>query len=216
MLKAIVFDLDGTLTVLTLPLEAMRRDAKKYYIDMGLPSELLEPADGISSSTAKAKAYFISQGTTETEWDDMEVDVDKILSNHENSSAREARLIDGVLPALKHIRECGIKTAILTNNSRPAVDIILERIPLANFFEIIQTRHESPTPKPYPGGLWHIYVGDAIIDATAAKRAELEFWGVATGETKLEALEEAGASIVVNSVSDLMPIIDERINKTSS
>ncbi|MHA1936260.1 MAG: HAD family hydrolase, partial [Candidatus Thorarchaeota archaeon] len=60
------------------------------------------------------------------------------------------------------------------------------------------------------------YVGDAIIDATAAKRAELEFWGVATGETKLEALEEAGASFVVNSVSDLLPIIDERINKTSS
>jgi phosphoglycolate phosphatase len=228
MLKAIVFDLDGTLTVLTLPLEAMRRDAKKYYIDMGLPPELLEPADGISSSTAKAKAYFISQGTTESEWEDMEVDVDKILSNHENSSAREARLIDGVLPTLEHIRECGIKTAILTNNSRPAVDIILEKIPLTNFFEIIQTRHESPTPKPYPGGLWHIvnrlgveidetvYVGDAIIDATAAKRAELEFWGVATGETKLHALEEAGASIVVNSISDLVPIISERIDKTNS
>lgn len=228
MLKAIVFDLDGTLTVLTLPLEAMRRDAKKYYIDMGLPAELLEPADGISSSTTKAKAYFISQGTTEKEWEDMEVDVDKILSIHENSSARGARLIDGVLPTLKHIRDSGLKTAILTNNSRPAVDIILEKLPLTNYFDIIQTRHESPTPKPYPGGLWHImkhlaveideavYVGDAIIDATAAKRAEIEFWGVATGETKYEVLEEAGASIVVDSVSDLIPFIDERFTKTNS
>ncbi|MCK5240654.1 MAG: hypothetical protein KAR33_13945, partial [Candidatus Thorarchaeota archaeon] len=69
MLKAVVFDLDGTITKLKLPLELMRSDAKLFYISEGLPSELLEPADGISSSTAKAREYFLSNGISMNEWD---------------------------------------------------------------------------------------------------------------------------------------------------
>jgi len=58
VLKALVFDMDGTITELALPLEAMRADTKEYYIAKGLPAEILEPADGISSSTAKARDYL--------------------------------------------------------------------------------------------------------------------------------------------------------------
>ena len=63
MLKVLVFDLDGTITHLTLPLEAMRRDTKAYYISKGLPSETFESADGISSSTGKARTYFLNIST---------------------------------------------------------------------------------------------------------------------------------------------------------
>ena len=62
MLKALVFDMDGTITHLTLPLEAMRSDTTKYFISKGLPPELLEPADGISSTTGKARDYFLNNG----------------------------------------------------------------------------------------------------------------------------------------------------------
>jgi phosphoglycolate phosphatase len=215
LLKALVFDMDGTITELALPLETMRQDTKDYYIQRGFPIELLEPADGISSSTAKAKEYFLSNGLQLSEWERMEYEVDEILNMHEGFAAANANLIEGALDIIDQIRKAGLMTAILTNNGRSAVEKIMRQIPLADYFDVIQTRHESPQPKPYPDGLLKIasqlgvsldemvYVGDALIDATAAKRAGIEFWGVITGETPANTLQEAGASIVCETLDGI-------------
>jgi len=223
MLRGLVFDLDGTLTRLKLPLEAMRNDTKAYFLSKGLPQDILEPADGISSSTAKAEEYFMSIGVPIREWNEMESEVDVVLSKHEDHSAEDVTLFDGALNTITQLRELGLKTAILTNNGRNAVDIMLEKIPLRQYFDIIQTRHESPSPKPYPDGINRviellglmsdeaIYVGDALIDVTAATRAGVEFWGVSTGETAKTTLYLAGARRVFGSLSDIIPIVKERL-----
>jgi phosphoglycolate phosphatase len=216
MLKAIVFDMDGTITVLKLPLEAMRRDTKEYYISKGFPPNQFESSDGISSSTGKARTYFISNGYSEDDWDTMESEMDTILCQHEGFAAESASPIEGAMDIIKKVRDAGLKTAILTNNGRPALDKIMEQIPLGEHFDLIHTRHESPKPKPYPDGLLKVssklgfdgsevvFVGDALIDGTAATRAGIEFWGVATGETSSEKLYEAGASKVFTSLSGVL------------
>jgi HAD superfamily hydrolase (TIGR01549 family) len=218
-----IFDMDGTITELSLPLEAMRQDTKNYYVKRGFPIELLESADGISSSTAKAKEYFLSNGLPETEWMRMENEVDEILSKHEGFAAATASLIDGTLYIVHKLRLAGLSTAILTNNGRSSVNKIMQQIPLADYFDCIQTRHESPQPKPYPDGLLKlaeelgvetnevVYVGDALIDATAAQRAGIEFWGVTTGETPASVLKDAGASLVFESLSG---VLDEALKRT--
>ncbi|KXH77176.1 MAG: hypothetical protein AM326_05545 [Candidatus Thorarchaeota archaeon SMTZ-45] len=215
MLKALVFDMDGTITHLTLPLEDMRKDTKEYYISKGLPPGLLEPADGISSTTGKARDYFLNNGLTIDEWNTIEAEVDRILSQHEGFAADTATPIEGSLEIVKELRDLGFKLAILTNNGRPALDKIMKQIPLRENFDIIQTRHESPRPKPFPDGLLKIafdlgvspsevvYIGDALIDATAARRAGIEFWGVSTGETAPDVLYDAGASKVFTSLKDV-------------
>jgi len=217
-----VFDMDGTITKLTLPLEAMRQDTKNFYVERGFPAEMLEDADGISSSTAKAKEYFLSNGMQLSEWERIEAEVDYILSQHEGFAAANAVLIEGTLDIVSEIRHFGIFTAILTNNGRLAVDKIMQQLPLAEYFDIIQTRHESPQPKPYPDGLLKlglqlgvtpdemVYVGDALIDATAAKRAGIEFWGVATGETPADVLRDAGASIVFHTLEGVVNEVRNR------
>jgi phosphoglycolate phosphatase len=216
LLKALIFDMDGTITKLTLPLEAMRQDTKDYYVKRGFPVELFQPEDGISSSTAKAREYFLSKGLQLSEWERMEDEVDEILSQHEGFAAANAVLIEGSLDIVREIRNAGLLTAILTNNGRASVDKIMQQIPLSEYFDLIQTRHESPQPKPYPDGLLKIasqlgvnldeivYVGDALIDAAAAKRAGIEFWGVATGETSVSVLRDAGASIVCESLDCIL------------
>ncbi len=216
MLKALVFDMDGTITELALPLEAMRSDTKEYYIAKGLPAEILEPADGISSSTAKARDYFLSNGYSLDDWIVMEREVDIILDKHEGSAAESAEPLPGALEVVKKINALGFLTAILTNNGRSSVDKIMTQIPLAEHFQIIQTRHESPQPKPHPDGLLKIlgelgvgpeeavYIGDALIDGTAADRAGIEFWGVATGETSAGALIDAGATQVFESLDGIL------------
>lgn len=216
MLKAIVFDMDGTITVLKLPLEAMRRDTKEYYISKGFPPSQFETSDGISSSTGKARMYFLSNGYSEADWEKMESEMDTILSQHEGSAAVNASPIEGALDIIMKIRDAGLKTAILTNNGRPALNKIMEQIPLEEHFDLIHTRHESPRPKPHPDGLLKVsselgvegnqvvFVGDALIDGTAATRAGIEFWGVSTGETSSEKLYEAGASKVFASLTGVL------------
>ncbi len=222
MLKAVVFDLDGTLTVLALPLDAMRNDTKKFYVTRGMPAELIDPEDGISSTTVKAKEYFHSQGIPIDEWKSMQAEIDGILSTHEGWAATDAKLIDGSLDVVRELKARGFKTAILTNNGRSAVDLILSKIPMSGLFDLIQTRNESPSPKPYPDGLLSVvkklgvgideavYVGDARIDAAAATRAGIEFWGVATGETSKDELFKAGAHRVFDSLSQIPDAIDSK------
>jgi len=226
MLRAVVFDLDGTITRLTLPLEAMRADTKRFYIERGLPPDLLDPVDGISSTRMKAREYFLSRGLGEEEWAIMEREIDGILTRHESEAAKSAELIQGVLDVVKKIRNLGLKTAILTNNGRDAVEIVLRRLPLKGYFDVIQTRNESPNPKPYPDGLLlllkqlgvskseAVYVGDAVIDAAAAKRAGMRFWGVATGETSVEDLEQAGAERVFGRLEEIIPAVEAEMGQS--
>jgi HAD superfamily hydrolase (TIGR01549 family) len=222
-LKAVVFDLDGTLTVLAVPLDAMRRETKQYLYDNGLPKEMLDPSDGISSSIFKAKSYFLSHGVVLAQWQQIEEYIESMLSEYEAGAARDVRPIEGALDAVRVLKSKGLKTAILTNNGRQAVDIVLEIIPMASLFDVIQTRNESPTPKPFPDGLMAIvnklgvkstealYVGDALIDAVAAKRAGIVFWGVTTGETSRETLLSAGAELVAGSLHEMVPSVDARL-----
>lgn len=223
MLRAVVFDLDGTITELTLPLDAMRSDTKKFYIELGLPPDLLDPEDGISSTKMKAREYFLSHGMSIEEWESLDREIDEILTRHEAEAAKSARLIRGVLDVVAEVRKMGLKTAILTNNGRHAVEIVLERLPLGDYFDVIQTRNESPNPKPYPDGLLAllkklsvsrdeaIYVGDARIDAAAAKRAGVRFWAVATGETNALELKKAGAERVFGRLAEILPALRAEI-----
>lgn len=221
-LKAVIFDLDGTLTMLTVPLDAMRRETKQYLYDNGLPKEMLDPSDGISSSIFKAKSYFLSHGVVLAQWQQIEEYIESMLSEYEAGAARNVRPIDGALDAVHVLKSKGLKTAILTNNGRQAVDIVLEIIPMASLFDVIQTRNESPTPKPFPDGLMAVvsklgvklaeavYVGDASIDAVAAMRAGITFWGVTTGETSRETLLSFGAELVTGSLNEMIPSVDAR------
>lgn len=227
MLRALIFDLDGTLIKLTLPLEEMRRDTKSYFIEHGLPPHLLDRADGINSSTIKAKEYFISQGVSLQEWEMMQSIVDDMLIKKEMDVADKTEVLDGVIDTINRVRELGIKTAILTNNARDAVNVMLEYLPFTGLFDVIQTRHESPNPKPFPDGLYNIteklgvelnevvYIGDAVIDAVAAQRAGIEFWGVVTGSATKDDLIAVGAKILFDSFDEILTLVKSRIDQSA-
>ncbi|MHA2211304.1 MAG: HAD family hydrolase [Candidatus Thorarchaeota archaeon] len=153
----------------------------------------------------------------------MEREVDITLSGHEGWAATDAELIDGSIEVVRELKKLGLKTAILTNNGRTAVDLILKQLPLEELFDVIQTRNESPSPKPYPDGLNQlvaqidvqpnevVYIGDARIDGAAATRAGIEFWGVTTGETPRDDLIKAGASQVFDSLRQIVDIVKSRL-----
>lgn len=153
--RAIVFDMDGTITQLLL-------DFPRMKAEIGAPADrgLLE---SISTMTHDARQR-----------------AEEILLRHEIEAAEASEVNDGVPGTLRRLREAGLRTAILTRNCPRAVEIVLEKHGLE--FDAIVTRQDS-LPKPDPDGVliaaWRMgveadecmVVGDYEFDIRAGRAA---------------------------------------------
>jgi HAD superfamily hydrolase (TIGR01549 family) len=104
----------------------------------------------------------------------------EILIEAEHRGAENGRLIPGAKELLEFFHLQGIRTALVTNNSRHSAEVLLARHPLA--FDLILTRDEGaakPDPEVFVRALVAlgaapdeaIAIGDAHIDVLAAHHA---------------------------------------------
>ena len=100
--------------------------------------------------------------------------------------------------AVATLRAAGLKLAIVSNKFRYRIEQILAREDLLSHFDAILGSEDIGTPKPDPAGLLAamtrlgvgrekvLYVGDSVVDAETACRAEVAFVAVLTGSTRRE------------------------------
>jgi len=171
-LKLVIFDLDGTLIDSPLNFDAIRAE-------IGLPDgiPILEALDSLSPAE-RARA-------------------ERILDRHETEAVRASRLMPGAADLLAHLRARGVKTALLTRNSRTSIDAAARRHGLA--FNAAVAR-EDHTPKPSPEGVRHlmaacgaeadetVLVGDFRFDIEAGAAAGVRTIAVAAQPTAWSAL----------------------------
>jgi len=188
--RAVIFDLDGTLTEPLLDFDAMRAE-------IGLPPgpilEQLEHADAATRARA-----------------------DEILRRHERDAIARATLADGCAELLAHLAARGIPTAILTRNVREVVDAFVRTFGFV--FAAIYTREDGP-PKPSPAGVLALcaamgaapadtlVVGDYKFDILAGRDAGCATALVlSTHRPTLAELPDWGPpDVVVSSLRELLP-----------
>lgn len=155
-IHAVAFDLDGTLVHSTLDFQGIREE-------LGFPpgQGLLEHIATLADAAAAAEAHAVIQ-------------------RHELAAAAEAYWMPGAAELLHALQDAGLPTAILTRNTRAAVDVMMQALDIP--VPLILTR-EDCLPKPDPDGLLHIgrhygvqpermvYVGDFIYDLQTARAA---------------------------------------------
>ena len=135
--RAVIFDLDGTLTEPVLDFDAIRAE---IGIGKGLP--ILEALEGVDEA-ARDRA-------------------ESILRRHEREAIARARLAEGCAELLAHLGGLGIPTAILTRNMREVVETFARMFGFA--FHATYTREDGP-PKPSPAGVLSI-CGRIGVDPT--------------------------------------------------
>ena len=216
IIKAIVFDFDGTLAVLNIDFSMMRERiislVRHFGIEEGAIREryLLEIIDEVYSMIREKD----SSGAEEF-YDRAH----QILHEVELKAAEEGSLIPGTEAVLRMLRGRSIKVGIVTRNCEEAVRKVFPDID--DCCDIFISRNSVDKVKPHPdhlnsalgalkvSGEEAVMVGDHIIDIQAGKRAGMMTIGVLTGKIKREEFEEAGADYILRDVSEIYPLLKE-------
>ncbi len=226
-IKAVVFDLDGTLAEFNLDYKTVRAEAKQFLANQGLPASIFSIDESIFEMLKKARVYVRNIGKSEQEFFSLQEKVLSMACKHELRAARETSLLPGVFETLKTLKQMNLKLAIFTLNGEKSTDCILRNFRLKQFFDAIVTRESVSHTKPDPSHLATvlkalnvnadetIVLGDSIVDMRSAKSMNATAVGIATDKDRVKKLNSAGAIQTVGSITDLPALID-RLSKNKT
>ena len=223
-IKAVVFDLDGTLAEFNLDYKTVRAEVTQFLTNEGLPASIFSINESIFEMLKKAKIYMRNNGRKEREFSTIQKHVLSMAGKHEIKAARETSLLPGVFEILKMLKKMNLKLAIFTINSEKSTDHILDNFCLRQFFDATITREIVSNVKPHPSHLAAalkalnmnanetIVVGDSVSDMRSAKALNVTAVGVAKESDAIKKLNNAGAVHTIESITDL-PILIAKLNK---
>lgn len=216
-IKAVVFDLDGTL------LNTVEFVVRSFEHSLKRHNQALDRDQIFSLVGPPLKNIY--EGLVPEEHVERAVEAHRKIQ----STAEFQELLKeyyGLRELLDELKGLGLRLMIFTNRWRGGVEMIFKRLDIRDYFEIIMTPDEIKNGKPDPEGLEMIskltgltkesliMVGDMEVDILAGKNAGVAATvGITHGFRDKSSLEKAGADYIIDSLEELVPVI-EMINKS--
>ncbi len=142
--KAVLFDLDGTLVDSMWMWKDIDVEYLKRY-GRRLPSKLQKEIEGMSFSETAVyfKEHFqLPQSLEEIKGMWIEMAKEKY--------AHQVFMKPGALSFLRYLKEHGVRSAIATSNSRELLDVVVESLGLGSYIDCSMTSCEAGAGKPAP------------------------------------------------------------------
>ncbi len=189
-IKAVIFDLDGTITQPYFNFDAIRDEIG------GISGPILEEIEKMDADNQQRAR--------------------KILHHHEKNAAEKATLNSGAGAMLDCLKNRGIKLGLVTRNHLPNVKTVCSNHNLS--FDATVTRDDGP-PKPDPFGVQKalcdlsvqsqnaMVVGDYLFDLISAKKAGAIAVLITTNPNHADFHHQADH--VIDSLSELPDLIDK-------
>ncbi len=225
-LKAVIFDLDGTIAAFNLDYKSVRAESRSYLMKMGVPASVITIKEDIFSMLKKTEILMANAGKAAS-MEEIRKQVMGIAEKYELEAAAHTSLLPGAEETLKKLKKRDLKIALCTINSTNSTRHILERFKLTRYFNAVISRDQVTEFKPNPehcnaalkalevSGAETIVVGDSITDMQAAAEIKAVAVGLPTGVSTQKQLINEGANYIITSITDLPPLI-ERINKNEN
>ncbi len=214
MKKAVIFDLDGTVsnTIDTIAyfanlalthfgLPTIETEKYKYLVGNGakvLVERMLKTVGAPAEMFDKVHPYYVE-----------EYDKDFMFLT---------RPYDGIIEMLDALKAKGIKTAVLTNKPHMTACKVIENL-FGERILLCRGVKEDGICKPAPDGVYEImrqlnveredvlYVGDTGTDMETGKGAGLYTVGVTWGFRTRDELEENGADVIIDEPEQLLALL---------
>ncbi len=220
-IKAVVFDLDGTIATFNVDYKSVRADVRSLLIDAGVPAFDLSTNEAVFEMLGKTEIFLRNRGKPEKTIEDIRGRALDIAEDYELEAAKSTSLLPGAVETLKAIREMKLKIGLCTINSQRSVNHILERFRITDYFDAIvpreKVRHVKPSKEHLEAvlDLLHIdpkdimAVGDGTSDMRCARELGAMAVGLPTGVSSQENLIRAGANYIITSIIDLAALIGQ-------
>ena len=221
MIKAVIFDLDGTLADTMPDLQsAMNGMLNRLGYRTRTRAELIKAINNGAREFVRRSlprdvqnVDFILQSAIEAYEDEYSKCYSEKTAPYPEI---EALLMD--------LRSMGIKISVLSNKQDMFVKDIIAKLFDKKIFSCIQGQDKLPI-KPNPTSALAIaksmgvkpsrclFIGDSDVDIQTAKNAGMRSVGVSWGYREREVLEEAGADFIVKEPKEICDIINSLKNE---
>ncbi len=216
MIKACIFDLDGTLLNTLDTIAYFGNMALKHFDIEEIPTEEYKTLVGDGSRVLIERMLgFRGVGLERIheihEW---------YKEKYDNDFLYLTTVYDGIIPMLETLKDMGIKTAILSNKDDSTTKKVAEVMLQGELIEICMGARKGKALKPDPKSLFEIveelgvcrreclYIGDTATDIETAKNAGICSVGVLWGFRDENELKSAGADIIVSHPLEIIDFIN--------
>jgi len=155
-IKAIIWDLDGTLIDFKINTVKARRKAIKVLRDYGIPKEHLSIEMPILENVKISRVIFNELGFSSEKIKEIIKEVNNAVIQVEHEAAIKATLTQGIDQVLEFAKKKRLKQAVFTYNTHKNARISLETAGIFHYFEVIVGRDDTKNLKPHPDHLKHI------------------------------------------------------------
>uniref|UniRef100_UPI004055DD17 HAD family hydrolase n=1 Tax=Acetatifactor sp. TaxID=1872090 RepID=UPI004055DD17 len=216
MKKAVVFDLDGTLS------DSIQ--SIKYCAD-----EALKPL-GYGPFSVEQYKYFVGDGAANLIKRALLAGGDEELVHFEEAFERykelfrvgcmyEVKPYDGICELLASLKAKNIRIAVLSNKPHAETIHVIETMFGKGYFDVIQGQKDDVAIKPSPEGVFQImeqlslkteeilYLGDTATDMKTGKSAGAFTVGALWGFRERKELEESHADAIIEHPLQLLDFL---------
>jgi phosphoglycolate phosphatase len=208
MIKAVIFDFDGTLTPLTINFSNLRTEVEILAQRFAEEHVIRDLSHLYIIEMIYELEEFLGQAGREFRRMAFEK-----MAELETETARGKELYPCAREVLKDLRGRGIKVAIVTRNCLGALKNVFPDID--TYVDVVMTRDDVSRVKPHPDHVNAVLaalgvapedavlVGDHPIDIAAGLSVGTKTVGVLTGRSQEADFEKAGAHHIVTDIRDV-------------
>lgn len=219
MIKACIFDLDGTLLNTLDTIAYFGNEALENFGIEPIPTEEYKNLVGNGSKILIERMLKFRDADTEKceeihKW---------YKEKYDNDFLYLTKVYDGIIAMLETLKEMGIKTAILSNKDDSTTKKVAEIMLDDGLIDLCMGAREGKPLKPDPESVFEIvesfgvargeclYIGDTGTDIETAKNAGLCSVGVLWGFRTEEELRAEGADIIASRPEEIIHAIKNRV-----
>lgn len=215
--KAVIFDLDGTLIHSTIDFAKLKRVMIDWLRTQGVEDDALNDMgidEGLKRGIEGLRRVDLSDAELMAAIEELHGRLERV----ELENVASTRPIPGSIELLNALKRRGLRIAVLTNGFKKHALTAVAVTGLDRYIDVLFAREDvACPPKADPeifdkliamlrvdrGGV--LMVGDSPIDATYARAVRAPFIGVATSQRSKD-LENAGCKHILSSVKELLPV----------